>query len=667
MKKLGFLFVFLTSLCAQAQEERSMSMGQTTLSELQMTSYDKDPSAPAVVLYDEVNFFHTDYYSVKKRTHARDCYLRLKILKNEGLDKGSIIAYVDYLSELSQLKGITYNLGDNNEILKTEFDIETIITNEEEIYTKYIINFPNVKVGSVIELHYRISDRRYTPGIPNWYFQSDIPKIKSKLSRLTPKTTNYIVHLTGLLPITNQENIETVKCYTEKKRSRECRFASYEMEHVPAFKEEPLIPGRATLLSKLSFRLSYFKEQGYWPYEMMTDWKDFDKVLRRYYFDKEITKKSFFKRIIPDSIYNKGHKLTVAKDIYHFIQNHFTWNGNFAGDMRKKIRRNFYRKEASIKMITTALYNALQAANIECYYVAVSTRNRGPLDTEYPNFRDFDFTVIKAVIDGKDYFLDATNKSLAFGYVQPFASVKDGRVLDNTEVGTDDMGYEIYKSSYWQPMLPLESATTFVTSEFKFNLDKGVVGDVKVKRSGYDAFDFRSYIDTNGKQTIPQSYEDRFIDFDLTNYSIENQKKLDESVQEKLHFEQIIKDETNLEMQTIRFTPISFLPIRKNEFVDEVRLHPVDFVYPRNYKYRFTFNIPEGYDVVNLPKSARFLFPNNGGSYLYQIQKSAEKVRIFINLKMLRSYYEVEQYQELKKLFTDILALENTPIQLVKL
>ena len=63
------------------------------------------------------------------------------------------------------------------------------------------------------------------------------------------------------------------------------------------------------------------------------------------YFEQEITKKSFFKRIIPDSIYKRGHKLTVAKDIYHFIQNHFTWNGNFAGDMRKNIRRNFIAKK----------------------------------------------------------------------------------------------------------------------------------------------------------------------------------------------------------------------------------------------------------------------------------------------------------------------------------
>lgn len=665
-KVLTLIFVCL-SMVLFAQEEHSMKMGQTTLAELQMTTYERDSSAAAVVLYDEGNYYHINYYSVKKRSHVRDYYLRIKILNNEGLDKGTISAYVAPWMEFSELKGTTYNL-ENGQITKTELNTESVIINKEEDFTKYIINLPDIKVGSVFELTYRILDASYRPSIQNWYFQTDIPKIKSKFSRLTPKTTNYIVHLTGLFPLTRQENIETVKCYKEKKRTEECRFASYEMENVPAFKEESFMPDKSTLMSKLSFRLSYFMEQGYWPYQMMTDWKDFDTSLRRYYFDKELTKKSFFKRIIPDSIYKKGHKLTIAKDIYHYIQNHVTWNGNFSGDMQRNIRSHFRNKSASVRMITAALYNALQAADIESYYVTVSTRSKGALDYEYPNFRNFNYTVVKAVIDGKDYFLDATDKSLAFGYVQPFAMGKDGRVLENTVIGrTEDMGYLIYKNSYWQPMLPPETASKFVTSEFRFTEDKQIVGDIIVKRTGYDAFHFRSFIDVNGQKLKRENYENQFIDFDLTDYSIENLKTLDKSVHEKLHLVQIPEDGTNPFINNIRFVPVSLLPFEKEDFTSIERLHPIDFIYPRNYKYRFTFHIPPGYDAVNLPKNTKMVFPENGGNYLYQIQKSDGKIRVFANLKILKSYYNVDQYDKIRKLFLDIIALEKTPIQLVKL
>ena len=57
MKKLTFLFVLLGTLFSNAQKARSAKMGQTSMAELQMTSYDKDPSASALILYDEGNYY----------------------------------------------------------------------------------------------------------------------------------------------------------------------------------------------------------------------------------------------------------------------------------------------------------------------------------------------------------------------------------------------------------------------------------------------------------------------------------------------------------------------------------------------------------------------------------------------------------------------------------
>ena len=84
MKNLIFLLVFLITFCVYTQEERSMQMGQTTMEELQMTSYGKDPSAPAVVLYDEVSYYYSDY---KKKIFNRDIIHALKFFQTKACQK----------------------------------------------------------------------------------------------------------------------------------------------------------------------------------------------------------------------------------------------------------------------------------------------------------------------------------------------------------------------------------------------------------------------------------------------------------------------------------------------------------------------------------------------------------------------------------------------------
>ena len=389
--------------------------------------------------------------------------------------------------------------------------------------------------------------------------------------------------------------------------------------------------------------------------------------MRGFYFNRQITKKNFFRTIVPDSLYKTVSKLQGAKNIFHFIQDHYSWNGYTSGDTRINLRKNYKKKAASVNLIAQTLYNALQAGGYECYYVVVSTNNKGPVDWETPSRYDFDYTVVKVVIDGKPYFLDATDKSIGFGYVQPFANVKDGRVLLNNVVGVNDNGYRVYQESVRESMKSLKAPSKVVNVEWNFSEEKGFYGRTNIKYDGYEGLQFRREIAEIGKQGRQKSIQENFIDYDLVEYSVKDLEDRDKRVEENVLFElseDVVEEYKGL--TTIDFVPVEVHLFYQNPFKEDERNHPIDFYFPRNFKFRFTFNIPEGYDVVNLPKSAKFLFPNKGGSYLYQIQKSAGKVRIFINLKLLRSYYEVEQYPELKKLFTDILALENASIQLVK-
>tara|TARA_R110001632_G_scaffold1883_3_gene8455 strand:- start:46637 stop:48616 length:1980 start_codon:yes stop_codon:yes gene_type:complete len=658
MKKITlFMLLFFVNYCF-SQKERSTQLGQTTLEELQMTFYEKDSSANAVMLYEEGNYYYSNY---KKRIANRDYYTRIKILKKEGLDFGSYTIPVAKEIELSNLNGITYNL-ENGKIVTSKLDPKDIIIDDnDEYYTKYIINLPNVKIGSVIEFTYTVLANGLE--IKSWTFQSEIPKIKSKFIRLTPVTMDYIVNLIGPIKLTNLEKIEKTKCFPEKRRSLECSLTSYEMLDLPAFKEEVLMPNKSVLISKLKFRFSYFLEIGYRKYEMMSKWSQFDNAMKRYYFDQEMTKERFFKKIIPDDIIKNGTQLTIAKNIYHFVQDHYTWNGRETGDTRINIRNNYKNKEASVDLIATTLYNSLKGAGIECYYVAVSTDGLGPIDKVLPNIKDFNYTVIKAVIDGKSYFLDATDKALGFGYVQPFASVKDGRVLD-----FDHVNYGVLneaKGTYWQAMKPLESSSRIITTEVKLNKEGDLEGKMMIKRSGYNAYKFRRKVNEVGKDKIAENFTDNQNDFEIADYQITKLNDRDQSVFENLTFSE--NSDENVAKSKIRFRPILFDPFQVNPFLKDKRSHPIDFKYQRNLKYRFSFNIPEGYKVTNLPENKNLKLPENGLGYLYKIENKNGKINIYVNLKISQTYYSVDKYQVLKKLYNQIVTVEKSYIELEKI
>lgn len=666
MKGSIFISILLLSNLLFAQQEYSTQIGQATIEELQMTTYDKDSSASAVVLYDEVNYYYSNY---KKRIYNRDYYSRIKILSNEGLSKGSIKFTIGDGFEILEITGITYNLDSQKGITKTQLNRENVLQNKlNDYFTEFIINFPNVKIGSVLELKFRMSHKEGV-NIDDWYFQREIPKVRSRFMKTTPNTMDYIVNLSGTLPLTNKESKENTKCFSKKRSSLKCRFSAYEITDVPAFQREPYMPHESTLISKLNFRFSYFLEPGYRIYKMMTQWSEFDHAMKRYYNDQQLTKKSFFKNIIPDSIYKNGTKLTIARNIFHFIQDHYSWNGYTAGDTHYNIRRTFRNRTASVNLIAQTLYNGLKAAGIECYYVAVSTNNKGPVDWKIPNRSQFNYTVIKAIIDGKSYFLDATDKSIGFGYVQPFANVKDGRVLDYTVIGRDeDTGSEIYKGSYREKMVSLETPSKVITSEWNFSDDKGFYGLTNLKRSGYEALSFRRDVSKIGKAAKQENVQEGFVDYDILEYQIKSLDDRDQSVEEHIAFQLVEEEWEDIKENTsFDFCPIQAHIFSKNPFESNSREHPVDFLFSRNLKYRYTFNIPKGYDVIGLPKNTRLLFPNNGGSYLYRIAKAQGKLRIFINLKISTPYYEPHQYGELKKLFEEIFKLENTALRLIKI
>ncbi len=456
MRKIAFAFL-LVSMTLYSQEEKSTKMGQITLEELKMTTYEKDTTANAVVLYEHGNYY-TEPVDFNNQT---DYYYRIKIFNKNAFDLANISINL-YDKYVKNIKATTYNFdkyGNIEESHLLEKDIYTLKKGEKQVETRFTL--PNIKEGSVIEYSYSTTSR-YLDHLEGWSFQSDIPKIKSEFDAAVVGNYKFNARLTGFLKLDKDNpSIKEGCLYVPGIGNGACVIYSYGMNDIPAFKEEAYMTSKKNFIAHVSFDLkSYTSEKGERT-KYTTTWKKAEGSFKTIFFKGQMAKKGYFKKNLPPSLFSNTNPLERAKNIYKYIQNHFNWNNKLWGTKSSNIKKAFQEKSGGVYPINISLYNSLQAADIESYLTVISTRGNGFPTKLYPIIYDFNYVIVKAVIDGKDYFLDATEKLLPFGLLPERCLNGEGRVLD------------FKKGSYWQQIKPAKKTATTIKVQLSMDEDWG--------------------------------------------------------------------------------------------------------------------------------------------------------------------------------------------------
>lgn len=660
MKKLTFLFVLLGTLFSNAQKARSAKMGQTSMAELQMTSYDKDPSASALILYDEGN-----YYMDEKNDYdlTTDYYRRIKIFnKDKAQDLVTVSIFTPKEFRVLDIKGITYTLENGQKKKVTLTPSEVFIKDELYGYKTTSFTLPNVTSGCVIEYSYKVLSKYLS--IRDWYFQSDTPKLKSVFKTAIIGNYTYNIKLGGLLDLDESKSVVDRKCLTlPDGRVSACASSTYAINNVPAFQTEDYMLDKKNYLSRMSFNLEsmvsatksvdgYDQRVKRKTKKVTETWKDVEKNVRLNYLNNQGSKKGFFKKQLSEDILNNPNTLSKAKQIYSFIQDRYTWNKLNWSYNNLKVKRSFEERTGNVFEINLALYNSLQAAKIESYITFVSTRDNGIPTKLFPVMYDFNYAIIKAVIDGKDYFLDATNKFRPFGEI-PFKCLNgEARVFD------------FKKGSYWLDLNTFRGAMEKSTVTIALNEEGYLQADISASSSGYFATNIRNSYDNIGEEEYLRKLSEGMSDSEIENYQVKNLKAIDQSVEETY---QVISDESFGDSKIIRLFPVFRSRRTVNPFKLKERLYPVDYGYKRSMLHRITVTIPEGYKVTQLPKNAGVRLPNNGGTYLFKAQESDGKIKIFARFNINKKIFSPEEYFYLKEFYNKIIETEGSHIEFEKM
>ena len=648
MKKLTLLLLLTLSVVTFSQKRKSSNMKQTTFDELKMTVYDKDSAATAVVLYEHANRYPDRDNDETPRT---DYYYRIKIFDKSSFDLADITINLYKKQQVKDIKAVTYNLNENGTMIRTNLLKEDIFTSkEDENWVAKKFTLPNIKEGTVIEYKYSILSPYLS--INDWYFQSEIPKIRSDFDASILGNYQYNIKIIGFLKLNKDAPSIDKKCVNiEGIGEGACGVYSYGMNNIPAFVEEDYMLSKKNYISRVSFDLKSLTSYRGDVKNLTTTWKQADKSLKNQFFNNQTSKKNFFKKSIPESILTTENTLEKAKKVFQFIQNHFTWNEKYWTNKDAKVKRAFQEKTGDVGEINLALYNSLRAANINANLVVLSTRSNGIPTKLFPVIYDYNYVIVKSIIDKETYYLDATAKLLPFGQVPIRTLNGEARIINFKE-----------KSS-WAALNPKYKSSLNVSAKLILDEEGVFIGDLMFRRNGYFASKIRAAISSKSEDDYLESFETKNPDLEVDDYTVINLKEPEKNLEEK--FKVRLEMDENLGNK-IRINPFLFNRLKENPFKLKERNYPVDFAYARRTNYFLQLEVPENYTILELPEQKAISLPNNGGNFILRAIKKENIIKIYVRLNILKSAYSVKEYYALKEFYKQIVLAEKSYVVLEK-
>jgi hypothetical protein len=595
------IFILLALIATQLLGAQNISreFGDISHAEMDLTQYDKDTDAGAVILFDlgESRFIddNKDYNLRFIRTK------RIKIFDNSALDHAeiSIPFYVDGFERTETVKQIhayTYNKVDGR-ILRTalnESDIYEEKINEWWRRKKFV--FPNVQEGSVLEVRY-VVESPFLFNLTDWTYQDEIPTIYSQYKvRFIPfyeytfflqGATSFDMHTTRVSDkkrtwgtLTRQMGRTTGRGVEYKER-----IFTTAMKDVPAFKDESFITSINDYIIKLDFQLSKITYPDGRSEEIINSWPELSKTLLNHFnFGKYIKRsKRFAKKALRKSIELEGQTdLQKIETLIKYVKQNYTWNGNNSKYAAKTAKKFISQKTGNSAEINLFLLALLDAADIEAYPIILSTRKNGKINDKYPFAKYFNNVIVLA--GSKQLILaDATNVFLPFHKIPIRCINGKGLMVDKKEPNW--VALKDNNSSLKQHQITITpnpetlKAATSISSVY----------------SDYEAGIFKEK-----HRNDTASIKDSYLSKDVSQINGVRTRNYDKPEQ---LYHTFIQGEADIEKigDKIVISPFLSLPMNENKLIQKKRTYPVDLIYAREESFTAKIHIPEGYDIEYLP------------------------------------------------------------------
>jgi hypothetical protein len=654
-------------LLLRAQDKLPVKFGKVTPDDFKVTAAGLDSSADAMVLAD----FGTSTFDGNSRggfdlTFKRST--RLRILKRTGFDAATIKIPIYIGTQNSErivgLKASTYTLEDGK-VVETKLDSKSIFTDKlNKHWVEQKFTFPALKEGAILEYSYT----EVSPFLFNlqpWEFQGAYPCLWSEYQVEMPNFFRYVTLTQGYLPFKVNSKDSRVQNFhlTDPGGAEGDQFYTFGdevvthrwvMTDVPAMKEESYTTTVDNYVSKVEFQLSGIQYPGGVYHDLMGNWfKLSEDLLKDEDFGVDLARgNGWMDDDLKTITKGAANDLEKAQKIFAFVRDNFTCSshGNlYLSNSLKTVYKNKNGNEADLNLLLTAM---LIHAGLTADPIILSTRSNGFTHPIYPLLTRYNYVISQVTIDSAVYRLDASEPWMAFGRLPRRCYNGTGRIINKEKPYIADLSAD--------SLIEGNVTLAIVSNDEK----GGLTARIQNKPGYQESEDLRQEVKDQGQQAylkkLQTGFQGTFAGGEATVANLEMDSVLQPDQPLNVAYDvQLTPDSTS---DVYYFIPILAGAYRENPFKAAVRTYPVEMPYAMDETYTLMMDIPPGYVVDELPKSAKVSYNTDEGFFEYLIVKSGDQIQFRSRIKLKKANYSPEDYASLRDFFAYIVKKQGEQI-----
>ena len=512
-------------------------------------------------------------------------------------------------------------------------------------------SMPKVKVGSVIDISYRLNHPS-SVAIDDWYFQYDIPVKYSELEVKIPEWLQFNRKVYGY------EKIKASPLAHENQMIHSrggrvdvtCEVHKFEAESVPPFITEPYMTTKENFISKVSYEMLSTNFPGSLVKFYTKNWADVSEQLFEHpEFGQQI---------------NRGHLRSEAKEIMastndpmerlnmavEEIQSLIKYNGSdgilpYYSTLKMSVKENS-GNSADINLNLIAL---LRQMDIDARPVALSTRAHGYIHPTAASLDDLNYVLTLVKIKDQSFMVDATDPFLPLGYV-PFKCLNgNGVLLDEKNPRMINIGGHVKNER--QSVIMLDFS------------EDSISGMLKNTYAGYNSSSQWKEYSEKGEEKYAADLAENYPGWEFSGFEMDWQEG--HSLEEKVSFTKALTEENMGGMIYLNAMYGDY--VDENPFKLEERKYPVNFGCPIIRNYQIILKLPEGYKVESAPENALVELPEGGGAFKYVTSVVGNQLVISSSMNINKTFYNHLEYSMIKQLYQYVADKYNEKIVIKKI
>ncbi len=661
------LFCFISAAHAQ-----DFKFGEVSREEVMEKSHPLEKDANAAVLFRSVSTYY-EFNDSSGFVLVTDVHERIKIYNKDGFDWATkeIFYYRNGSSKenVSGIKASTYHLVGNKlveEKLKKDGIFNEEIT-KYQLSTKFTM--PAVTEGSVIEYQYSLRSP-FVTSIDDIQLQYTIPINRLEASVKIPEFFGFVKHTNPRSPLifkieeskrnftynsTSTTRTDGLPMGRSNMQNSKIEYAEKGYttikDKIPALKIESHVDYISNYSAFLRWELQYTKFPNAPLENFSSTWEGVSKtIFTDGGYDKELSRTKYFEEDLDKLLAGDTDPLIKAEKIYSFVKSKVKWNkylGYKAESGGVKVYKDGEGNVGDINLMLTAM---LRYAGLKSHPVLLSTKDNGiPL---FPTLKGFNYVISSVVLKGEVVLLDATDENSSFGELPGRARNWNGRIVMDQE------------KSDWINLMPKLASTNSFTLNLQIEGGQNLKGKSICILSGLYAKTYRDKYKNIDLDNYIQILERDKGNIQISNVETEGRDLIGSEIKESFSFE-LLEGIVNINGK-IYLKPLLFIAENENPFKANERFYPIIFDFPSLESRVVNIMIPQGFEVESLPESAIVQINDGGGIFKFIIAQNGNFLRVESSIDLKDTVYTPNDYDILKKFYSQVVEKHAETIVLKK-